>query len=168
AHANRAFTDTFAALYAMPKPVVAAVGGAAIAGGFFFAAAADWTVATDAARFGLAEVAVGAPLPLGPLEIARAELTPAAFRRLLLTGTPISAEEAAAAGLVDEFAEPDTLAKTAFDRAKALAAHLPAAYAATKADLRRPTLDRIAAGREASLAAWFVDGTRDRMRARLA
>ena len=54
-------------------------------------------------------------------------------RRLLLTGAPIGAAEAAAIGLVDAVVEPDDLAATALAHARAAAAKPPLVYA----ELRR-------------------------------
>ena len=60
-----------ATMYAFPKPLITAAGGAAIAGGLFFVLTADYTIAVPRAKFGLAEVRVGANFPVGPLEIRR-------------------------------------------------------------------------------------------------
>ena len=65
----------FATMYAFPKPLITAANGAAIAGGLFFVLTADYTVAIPQAKFGLAEVQVGANFPAGPLEIARDALS---------------------------------------------------------------------------------------------
>lgn len=167
----RAFTTAFRALYSCPKPVVCALSGAAIAGGFFFPACADVRLAVAEAKLGLAEVRVGATLPAGPLEIARAELPPGAFRRLLLTGAPVAAEEAAGWGFIDRIVPPGALMQEARAEAARLAELPPEAFAATKADLRAPALARI----EAAMArgvhdpgrGWFLDETRARMRAAL-
>ena len=170
-HAARAFTTTFRKLYALPKPVVCAVAGPAIAGGFFFVLAADIRLATPAASFGLAEIRVGATLPVGPLEIARAELRASVFRRLLLTGLPVDAEVARAAGIVDLIVHDRQLLDTARTQALRLAEVLPEAYARTKADMRRPALQAIdaaiAAGAHDAGKGWFLQGTREAMKAML-
>lgn len=169
---SRAFTDTYTALYRFSKPMVAAVQGAAIAGGFFLAVAADLRVATASATFSIAEVQVGARLPVGALEIARAELSPACFRRMLLSGDPIDAHTALANGIVDEIVTEDDLLLTANTRAGMLVDLPPAAYAATKADLRAPALERIeaaiAAGAHAPDTRWFLPGTKEAIARRLA
>src|SRR3989442_1653205 len=84
AKSNRAMLD----LYAFPKPVVAAVNGSAIAGGLVFALACDLRVGTTApsCKIGLTEVRAGIPFPAVALALVRAELSPPAARRLLLTG----------------------------------------------------------------------------------
>lgn len=165
---NRTFTD----LYAFPKPLVAAVGGAAIAGGLFFPLTADLTVATRAATFGLAEVRVGVDFPVGPLEIARAELSPAGLRRLMLTGRPVDVTRAREIGIVDTVAEPGALIEAALAAVRDLAGAPPLAYAAVKAQIRAPTLDQlrraIAEGSDPARDGWFTDETKAAMAAAIA
>ena len=74
----------FLRLFACSKPVIVAVNGAAIAGGLFFILSADHRVSSPRAQFGLAEVRVGVDFPVGPMEIARAMLTPNDLRRLMM------------------------------------------------------------------------------------
>jgi len=70
------------------KPLIAAVEGAALGGGLEIVLACDLVVASRSARFGLPEVSIGV------------------LRELILTGDPISAERAHAAGLVNHLTEP--------------------------------------------------------------
>lgn len=153
----RALNVDFLTLYGFPKPVVAAAGGPAIAGGLFFVLGADWRIATPRASFGLAEVRVGANFPVGPLEIARAELAPATLRRLMLTGQPVTAKQALRQGIIDEIADAPDIAAAA--KARELA-DLPAAtYASVKRQIRGDTIARIeaamAAGANAPEGGWF-------------
>jgi len=84
-----ALNGAFGTLYGWPKPLVAAIQGHAIAGGLILALCADWRVVADAPmQLSLAEVRVGVTYPVSPLEIARAELSPAVARRLVLLGDP--------------------------------------------------------------------------------
>lgn len=137
----------FYALFAFPKPVVVAINGAAIAGGLFYVLASDFRVAGPRAKFGLAEVRVGVDLPIGPMEIARATLGPNALRRLLLTGQPITASEAAAFGIVDVIEQDEAVVlDRALRAARELASSPPDTYASVKRQIRQDTLDRINAG----------------------
>ncbi len=158
----------FLRLFACPKPTVAALGGAAIAGGLFFGLASDMRVATPRAQLGLAEVRVGVDFPVGPMEIARATLSPEMLRRLMLSGQPIGAETAARAGIVDTLAEEGELMETALSTAHGLAGHPPRAYAAVKRQIRGDTIARIeaaiAAGANAPEDGWFTDETTAAMR----
>lgn len=159
----------FLALFAFPKPVVAAVGGAAIAGGLFYVLGSDIRVAGPRARFGLAEVRVGADFPVGPMEIARATLDPNTLRRLMLTGQPITAQEARAAGIVDLLEEDaGILLDRALAEARALADLPSIAYASVKRQIRQPAITAIEAamaqGANAPQGGWFNAQTRDAMR----
>ncbi|HEY8000547.1 MAG TPA: enoyl-CoA hydratase/isomerase family protein [Solirubrobacterales bacterium] len=147
--------------YALPHPVVAAVNGHAVAGGLILALCADHRVGSLRATYGLTEVRVGAPYPGAALAAVRAELAPAAARRLVLGGELVGADAALALGLVDELAEPEDVLAAALEVAGRLAALPAATYAAVKAQLRAPAL---AAMREALehdplTAGWLSDQT---------
>lgn len=157
----------FLRLFACPKPVILAANGAAIAGGLFFVLTADHRVATPRASFGLAEVRVGVDFPTGPIEIARAMLSPNDLRRLMMRGQPIGAEAALACGLVDEVVEADQLMEVAVREAQAFAAIPPAAYASVKQQIRGETIARIKAQMGAAREACFTSETRDAMTAML-
>lgn len=163
----RALNEDFLALFAFPKPTVAAVNGAAIAGGLFFVLGCDWRIAVPRAQFGLAEVRVGADFPVGPMEIARHSLDPGTLRRLMLTGQPIGAEAAERCGIADEIAEADALEDRAMAKARELAALPPRAYASVKRQIRSDAVARIeaamAAGANAPEGGWFTEETRPAM-----
>lgn len=162
-----ALTRAFQAQFAFSKPLVVAVEGAAIAGGLFFVLAADWRVSGPRGLFGLAEVRVGADFPAGPMEIARATLDPNDLRRLMLTGQPISAEDAAARGIVDDVCAAGGATGGALAKARELADIPGATYARVKAQIRGPAIAAI----EAEVArqgndperGWFGDETRAAM-----
>ena len=149
----------FLAQFAFPKPCVSAVSGAAIAGGLFFVLASDYRVAGPRARFGLAEVRVGADFPVGPLEIARATLGPNDLRRLMLTGQPMAAEAAAVSGLVDQVVAEDQVLSTALQAARDMAASPPGTFASVKRQIRGGVIQTITAamenGANAPEGGWF-------------
>lgn len=158
----------FLALFAFPKPVVAAVGGAAIAGGLFFVLASDLRVAGPRAAFGLAEIRVGVDFPVGPMEIARATLDPNTLRRLMLTGQPMAAEEARAAGIVDVLEEDaGAVLERAVAEARALAALPSIGFGLVKRQIREPAISTIetamAEGANAPEGGWFNSQTRAAM-----
>lgn len=162
----KGFNTLFPDLFALPKPTIVAVNGPAIAGGLFFVLACDWRVSGAQARFGLAEVRVGADLPIGPMEIARDQLTPADLRRLMLRGRPYVAETALSAGIIDEIS--DEPHQTALLRAGELASLPPQTYASIKAQTRAPALARIKAELAAEVPKdWFREETRAAMAAML-
>ena len=158
-----------ATMYAFPKPLITAAGGAAIAGGLFFVLTADYTIAVPRAKFGLAEVRVGANFPVGPLEIARDALSPAALRRLMLSGHPIEAADAQTMGVIDEIAEPEALMDRALTVARDYAGNPPLAYASIKTQLRQPALaiisDAIENRSDPTRGGWFTAETKAAMAA---
>lgn len=165
----RGLNQSFTKLYALPKPTICAVNGAAIAGGFFFVLGCDYRIGDTRTSVGLAEVRVGATLPVGPEEIAKAELLPNDLRKLVLNGQPINAEQALAAGIIDEVVEPDALMGRALKMAETYAALPPRTYATVKSQLRGATVQRIETamenGANAPIGGWFSDETKPAMAA---
>lgn len=161
---NIAFTN----LFAFPKPVIAVIDGAAIAGGLFFVLGADYRLASKRASFGLAEVRVGADFPVGPLEIARAMLSPNDARRLLQRGQPYDVNAALAAGIVDQIAPSEDLMAVATKLAAEYAEIPPKTYAAVKHQLRGVTIEVIekamAEGANHPKDGWFNDETKAAMK----
>jgi enoyl-CoA hydratase/carnithine racemase len=153
----------FAAWYAFPRPVVAAVNGHAIAGGLILALCADYRVgsSTGPGRFGLTELRAGIPYPAAAMAVVRAELSPPAARMMVLRAHLVDAAEAAALGVLDELVDGDPL-----PRAVALAkerAALPAmAYERIKRQLRAETIaatGALARSTDPMLAGWLGEET---------
>ena len=88
------------------KPLIAAVEGPALGGGLEIVLACDLVVAATTATFGLPEVARGLVATSGALFRAARTLPVNLAREMLLTGQPIDAARAHAAGLVNRLAEP--------------------------------------------------------------
>lgn len=131
-------------------PVVAAVHGAAAGGGFSLALAADLVVAARSARFVVAYPQLGTSSDGGLTFRLQQRLGPSRALALLARDTPLSAEDALAAGLVDELADDEALASQARATAARLAALPPVALAELKALLQAPSLAALEAqlGRE--------------------
>lgn len=142
----RAFDAAWLALFGLPKPVVAAVNGHAIAGGAVLAACADFRLVADGAgRMGLSEIVVGVPFPTSAFEPVRFACAGPALAEVLERGRTYPPADAVARRLADEVVPADALLDRAFALAAELAAHLPAAFAATKRALRADALGRMAA-----------------------
>jgi len=134
------------AVFACPKPIVAAVNGHAIAGGCILAAAADHRVmAKGSGRIGIPELRVGVPFPVVPLEVMRFAAA-RHLQALVYSGTTFSPEDALTHGIVDAVADPDSLLDAAVTAAQHLASLPPAVFALTKRTVRAPALQRIRDG----------------------
>ena len=88
--------------FGMVKPVIAAVNGFALGGGCELALACDIVVAAEHARFGLPEPRVGFTASDGGIHRIVRQLPLKIAMGILLTGTPMSADEAHRWGLVNE------------------------------------------------------------------
>jgi enoyl-CoA hydratase len=133
------------AVFFFDKPVVAAVNGHAIAGGCVLACCADRRIAArDAFRIGVTELLVGVPFPALAFEVMGFATPPAFFAETILSGATYPPDVALARRMVDELAEPADLLDRAVTAAQTLAALSPAAFAATKQQLRQGARDRLA------------------------
>jgi len=104
----RRFAQLMQSLYECPRPVVARIQGAAYGGGVGIVAAADIAIASTRARFSVSEAKLGIlPAVIGPYLVNA--LGPRQARRLALTGSLISAEEALRLGLVQQVVEESAL-----------------------------------------------------------
>ena len=123
-------------LFALDKPVIAAVNGLAIGGGFELALAADLIVAADSAEFALREVKLGMMADSGGVLRLPKRLPRAIATELLLTGRRMGAAEAQRWGLVNRVVPLAQLAAAAQELARELVAAAPLALAAVKQVLR--------------------------------
>ena len=119
-----------------PKPVVAAVHGVAYGGGFELALGCHLRIAAPSARFALPEVTLGLIPGAGGTQRLPRLIGAERALGVILTGTPVDAEEALSLGIVDEVADGD-LVNAAVASAEA---HLKDGSAPGKTrDLRAPS-----------------------------
>ena len=111
----------FVALQELPQPSIAAVNGVALGGGFELALACDLRVASAAARLGVPEVKLGLLPGAGGTARLTRMLPSGVAKQLLLTGEPVTADEALRLGLVNEVVADGAAAVA---RALTIAAHL--------------------------------------------
>src|SRR5262249_57136121 len=131
-------------LFALPRPVVAAVNGHAIAGGCVLVLAADVRLmAAEAVRIGLPELLVGVPFPATALAVVRFAVPRDKVQSLVYTGRTLPPQEALTAGLVDEVVPAEDLLARAQEVARQLGLIPPQVYRLTKQSLRAEALERI-------------------------
>jgi enoyl-CoA hydratase len=133
----REFQILFDQVESLPQPMIAAVSGYALGGGCELALAADFRIASDSARFGLPEIKIGAfPGGGGTQRLARL-IGVAKAKEMILTGDPITAQEALAVGLVVKVTPKETLLAEATLLADKLAALPRLALQASKMLINR-------------------------------
>jgi methylglutaconyl-CoA hydratase len=119
------------AILDMPKPVVGLIAGACMGGGVGLAAACDISLAADDVRLGFTEVRLGvAPAIISVVCLPK--LRRADALELFLTGERISAERAAAVGLITAAVPAGSLDAAVDELVAKLLAAGPSALAAAK------------------------------------
>ena len=114
------------AVHEAPFPTICMVNGACLGAGFELAIACDMRVASTAATLGLPEVRVGVP------SVVEAALLPAIVgpgraAEILLTGEPVSAQQALEWGLVNRVVPPAELAAATAELVDKILACAPSA-----------------------------------------
>jgi len=141
------------AIASFPKPLVAAVNGYALGGGCELALCADIVVAGSNAQFGQPEINLGMiPGAGGTQRLTRVAGKPLAML-MVLTGWPIDARAALAAGIVVEVDEPESALARAVEIASIIAAKPVLAVRLAKEAILRayeaPMSEALAAERQA-------------------
>jgi enoyl-CoA hydratase len=144
------FQELLRVLWHYPGPTVAHVNGHAIAGGCLVSMCCDWRVAPPDARLkiGLNETAIGLRFPPELLHLARRRVSERHLTRVILGAVLFDPAGAQEVGLLDQIADDSEAAARAM--LEQLGRLPPAAYAATKADLR--ALPRVTAEEQRQFA----------------
>ncbi|PWU19035.1 MAG: crotonase [Bdellovibrio sp.] len=124
--------QVFAAIEALPFPVVAAVNGFALGGGLELALACDVIYAAEGAQLGLPEVGLGLIPGFGGTVRLTRLLGVNRARELIFSGLPLAAREAAALGLVQKVFSREKLIEESRRSLLQMATRGPLALAAAK------------------------------------
>ena len=113
-------TEMMEAIRLLPQPVIAQVQGLATAAGCQLVASCDLAVAAESARFATPGVRTGLFCTTPGVALARA-VPPKKAMEMLLTGIPITAQEALQFGLVSRVVPDDALGEQAMKLARHIA-----------------------------------------------
>jgi enoyl-CoA hydratase len=144
----REFQMLFDQVESLPQPVIAAVSGYALGGGCELALAADFRIASETARFGLPEIKIGAFPGGGGTQRLPRLIGVAKAKEMILTGDPITAQEALAIGLVMKVTSKERYLEEAGSFAAKLAALPRLALQASKMLINRSQDVDLATGLE--------------------
>jgi enoyl-CoA hydratase/carnithine racemase len=123
--------NSFESGWEIHKPVIAAVNGHCLGYGLTLVTWCDFVIASERATFGYPEVRLGIPAMVGAIRLPQ-RIGWADAMDLLLTGEPMDADRAHAAGLVWRVVEHDRLLDEAYALAARLVAAAPLAQRAMK------------------------------------
>src|SRR3954452_6867160 len=130
------FDRTLYTLRQLRKPIFAAVNGVAYGGGCEIAQSTDFIIASDNATFGQPEAMIGLAAGGGSPALLPRLLPPGKALQMLMTGDPITAEEAHRLGMVNELYRPAELMSAARRIAEKIAGNSPTAVQAVKRAVR--------------------------------
>ncbi len=147
------FDRTLYTLRQLRKPIFAAVNGIAYGGGSEIAQSTDFIIASDNATFGQPEAMIGLAAGGGSPVFLPRVLPPGKALQMLMTGDPITAEEAYRLGMVNELHPQAELMDAAQRIAAKIAGNSPTAVQSVKRAVRtgegQPTEQAIAIMMEA-------------------
>ena len=119
-----------------PKPVIAAVNGLALGGGLELAISCDIIIASEKAKFGVPEAAIGLVPGFAILRLHQI-VGRAKSKELAMTGEPISAEEALRIGMINKVVPHENLMDASMEMAKKIMANAPLAVELIKNAVNR-------------------------------
>src|SRR5271157_1055053 len=131
------FERMIRAFIGCPVPVIGAVNGAAYAGGCELALCCDFIYAAETARFALTEVTLGIMPGAGGTQNLPRAVGERRAKELILTGSPFSAQEAEAWGLVNKVLPIENLRDAALATARKIAGNGPIAVRQAKQSIFR-------------------------------
>jgi enoyl-CoA hydratase len=126
------FDRTLYTLRQLRKPIFAAVNGIAYGGGSEIAQSTDFIIASENATFGQPEAMIGLAAGGGSPALLPRLLPPGKAMQMLMTGQPVTAQEAYRLGMVNEVHPLAELRAAALRIAEAIADNSPTAVQAVK------------------------------------
>jgi enoyl-CoA hydratase len=130
------FDRTLYTLRQLRKPIFAAVNGVAYGGGSEIAQSTDFIIASENATFGQPESMIGLAAGGGSPALLPRLLPPGKALQMLMTGDPISAQEAYRLGMVNDVYPQGELMDAAQRIAEKIASNSPTAVQAVKRAVR--------------------------------
>jgi enoyl-CoA hydratase len=130
------FDRTLYTVRQLRKPIFTAVNGIAYGGGCELAQSTDFIIASDNATFAQPEAMVGLAAGGGSPALLPRLLPPGKAMQMLMTGDPITAQEAHRLGMVNELYPQDELINAAHRIAAKIASNSPTAVQAVKQAVR--------------------------------
>jgi enoyl-CoA hydratase len=130
------FDRTLYTLRQLRKPIFAAVNGIAYGGGSEIAQSTDFIIASENATFGQPEAMIGLAAGGGSPVFLPRVLPPGKALQMLMTGDPITADEAYRLGMVNEIYPAGELMNAAQRIAAKIASNSPTAVQAVKHAVR--------------------------------
>ncbi len=143
------FADLFPRLN---KPVIAAINGPCVGGGLSLALSCDIRIASDAARFGVAQVARGLVPDYGMTFYLPHVIGMSRALELMFTGQLISAAEAERMGIISRVVPHEELMKATRELAARIAQQAPIPIELTKKMVWRGLIDSL--DRQFDLETW--------------
>ncbi|GAA3870146.1 enoyl-CoA hydratase-related protein [Leifsonia kafniensis] len=129
---RQAFDRTLYTVRQLRKPIFAAVNGIAYGGGCELAQSTDFIIASTNATFGQPEAMLGLAAGGGSPALLPRLLPRGKALQMLMTGDPVSAQEAYRLGMVNELHDPTQLMSAAQQIADKIASNSPTAVQAVK------------------------------------
>jgi enoyl-CoA hydratase len=130
------FDRTLYTLRQLRKPIFSAVNGIAYGGGCELAQGTDFIIASENATFGQPEAMIGLAAGGGSPALLPRILPPGRALQMLMTGDPITAQEAYRLGMVNEIHRQAELMDVARTIAEKIASNSPTAVQAVKRAVR--------------------------------
>ena len=130
------FERQYWALIDLYLPVIAAVNGHAYGGGFETVLSCDFAYAATTARFALTEVTLGIMPGAGGTQNLPRAVGERRAKEIIMTGKPISAQQAYEWGVLNAVCEPQELMPKALETARTIAGNAPLSVRQIKKSVR--------------------------------